>query len=78
MYSLLPHPLCFVAVGRITSDTLAAALNELCGDVSEESHGRYGRVQTYVCGPPDMIEAVEQDLLSLGLHSDQIHYEKWW
>ena len=35
-------------------------------------------VQVYICGPPDMIESMEQYLLELGLNKKQIRYEKWW
>lgn len=51
--------------------------------------GRQGRVQTflkeyfdkdrqtYVCGPPSMVEELEKDLLKLGLKKEMLFVDKW-
>ncbi|RDD42780.1 Oxidoreductase NAD-binding domain-containing protein 1 [Trichoplax sp. H2] len=36
------------------------------------------KMQTYICGPPPMIESVASNLLQIGLAEDDIKYEKWW
>ena len=51
--------------------------------------GEHGRIQTflpkywkkgydaYICGPPEMVEAVEKKLLELGQPKDKIFVDKW-
>ena len=36
------------------------------------------KVFCYLCGPPQMIIDLKQDLISLGLPKSNIKYELWW
>ncbi|KAK8722473.1 hypothetical protein OTU49_012233, partial [Cherax quadricarinatus] len=57
-----------VKYGRITQEVLKSAIDSL--DTSS--------LKTFICGPPPMIENINQHLLSCGLLQNQIFYEKWW
>ncbi|XP_066972681.1 oxidoreductase NAD-binding domain-containing protein 1-like isoform X2 [Macrobrachium rosenbergii] len=54
--------------GHITQDVLRSSLKTL------DTSG----LQTFVCGPPPMIENIKDHLLVCGLSQNQIFYEKWW
>ncbi|XP_064097013.1 oxidoreductase NAD-binding domain-containing protein 1-like [Macrobrachium nipponense] len=54
--------------GHITQDVLRSSLKTL--DTSA--------LQTFVCGPPPMIENIKDHLLVCGLSQNKIFYEKWW
>ncbi|ELU15473.1 hypothetical protein CAPTEDRAFT_121106, partial [Capitella teleta] len=56
--------------GRITQEVISSTLKEHFADS--------GRLQSYICGPSPMIDAMEQYLMSNGISNQQIHYEKWW
>ena len=36
------------------------------------------KLQTYICGPPPMIESVAANLSQIGIAKEDINYEKWW
>lgn len=57
-----------ITYGRITQETLKSALESL--DTSS--------LKTFVCGPPPMIEEINDHLLACGLLQNQVLYEKWW
>ncbi|XP_047483513.1 oxidoreductase NAD-binding domain-containing protein 1-like isoform X2 [Penaeus chinensis] len=54
--------------GHITQEDLKSAVESL--DLSV--------LKTFICGPPPMIEKVNENLLAIGLAQNQLIYEKWW
>lgn len=54
--------------GRITPELLAEALG---GHALQHTAAA-------LCGPPAMTDSLAVTLQSLGLHAQDIHYEKWW
>ncbi|XP_069986632.1 oxidoreductase NAD-binding domain-containing protein 1 isoform X4 [Penaeus vannamei] len=54
--------------GHITQEDLKSAVEFL--DLS--------LLKTFICGPPPMIEKVNENLLAIGLAQNQLIYEKWW
>ncbi|XP_042866769.1 oxidoreductase NAD-binding domain-containing protein 1-like [Penaeus japonicus] len=57
-----------VKYGRITQEDLKTAVKSL--DMS--------LLKTFICGPPPMIEKMNENLLAVGLSQNQLIYEKWW
>ncbi len=55
-------------------------LQDLAAALSGLRMGRPEDVQplAFICGPPDMTEAVNEALLKLGLESGDIRFERWW
>ena len=37
-----------------------------------------GSAMSLLCGPPGMIEAMEEECVACGIDRDRVHYEKWW
>lgn len=58
----------FQTDGHITQEILKTALESL--DTSS--------LKSFVCGPPPMIEKINEHLLACGLLQNQVIYEKWW
>ncbi|KAK4303841.1 hypothetical protein Pmani_017880 [Petrolisthes manimaculis] len=62
-----PHP-SLATHGHISLEVLQKAVNSL----------NTSKLKSFICGPPPMIESINQLLLQSGLTHDQIFYEKWW
>lgn len=56
----------------MAQDLEAALANLRLGSTQEQ------RLLTFICGPPGMTEAVNRCLQGLGMHADDIRFEKWW
>ncbi|XP_063585195.1 oxidoreductase NAD-binding domain-containing protein 1-like [Penaeus indicus] len=54
--------------GHITQEDLKSAVKSLNLSV----------LKTFICGPPPMIEKVNENLLAIGLAQNQLIFEKWW
>lgn len=46
--------------------------------LSSTSPDSLSQTDCYLCGPTEMIDAVDNILLRIGLKQSQIKYEKWW
>lgn len=57
-----------VSYGHITAEVLKSAVESM--DTSS--------LLTFICGPPPMIENINEHLLACNLAQNQIRYEKWW
>ena len=53
---------------RMTSGDVSCAVSKL----------KQTRLQSYICGPPPMIEEVEKMLNSCGVDPGRVFAEKWW
>ena len=56
----------------------AAMISEVLGDGGGGGGSRGGSVMSLLCGPPGMIEAMEEECVACGIDRQRIHYEKWW
>jgi hypothetical protein len=55
--------------------------SEMISDVlggGSRAGGGSGSAMSLLCGPPGMIEAMEEECVACGIDRDRVHYEKWW
>jgi len=71
----------YIPDGRISESSLSPLLTFLCLGVDSQGNLKkftYEEVNTYMCGPPNMVENIEKYLNKIGMPSKSIKYEKWW
>ena len=48
------------------------------GESDESGGSGSGSAISLLCGPPGMIEAMEEECVACGIDRDRVQYEKWW